>query len=160
MQSALVILATLLLYGLCQYEYISRRRASNAAKEEPEGSQEKPPFATRQIRILIASMVEFQKAQCFYAMAVQAATLIFIFEKGNTYSTVDVYALLAIGRVGIVPMIGNLYALMRFGKGHGIYSASLCAVGLFHSQWPSMEPWVPSLMAITGTHLTTMLRSL
>ncbi|KAI4126039.1 MAG: hypothetical protein LQ347_005132, partial [Umbilicaria vellea] len=109
------------------YEKISRRRAKKASTIKGE----KPSFATRQIQILIFSMVEFHKAQCFFSMAVQAATLVFIFRKGNSYNTVDVYALLAIGPMGIVPVIGNLYALMRFGKSSWyIFFLSLCSWAL------------------------------
>lgn len=127
MQIAIALLGALLLYGLCQYEHISQWRAKKATTIE----RKKPSFATRQIQILIFSMVEFHKAQCFFSMAVQAATLIFIFRKSNTYNTVDVYALLAIGPVGMIPVIGNLYALMRFGKSSWyIFFLSLCSWAL------------------------------
>ena len=146
MQTALAILGTLLLYGLCQYNIILRWRAQKAAKIGLRGilTQRESSFATRQIQILIFSLVEFHKTQCFFSMAVQVATLIFILKKNSYFSPRDVTALLTVSTVGTVSVVLNLYALMRYGKSSWyVFCLSLCS-------------WVPSLAVVLNRTLSDM----
>lgn len=133
MQSALAIFAALLLYGFCQYSLMSRWRARKAAKTGPRDTlaQRESSLATRQIQILVFTLVEFQKAQCFFSMAVQIATLVFILTEQTYYSPTDISALLTVSSMGVVSMLLNLYALMRYGQSSWyIFCLSVCSWAL------------------------------
>ncbi|KAA6410606.1 MAG: hypothetical protein FRX48_06028 [Lasallia pustulata] len=133
MQSALAIFAALLLYGFCQYSLMSRWRARKAAKTGPRDTlaQRESSLATRQIQVLVFTLVEFQKAQCFFSMAVQIATLVFILTEQTYYSPTDISALLTVSSMGVVSMLLNLYALMRYGQSSWyIFCLSVCSWAL------------------------------
>jgi hypothetical protein len=71
--------------------------------------------------IISATTVEFQKAQCYFACAIQVAALIYILQVSNTWGTTSTYLnyqkfglCLAISTIGTVPTIFTLTWLSSF----------------------------------------------
>ncbi|KAA6413678.1 MAG: hypothetical protein FRX48_02039 [Lasallia pustulata] len=146
LQSAIAVFGGLALYLFYQYGQYSQRRAKEAEAIQSRGvppheeasevpprkpsaePSDKPSFAVRQVRILVFSLVGFQKAQCFFVMAVEVAALILISKTKNASSYIDAATTVPISSAGVVSVTLTLYALMRFGKSSWyIFIFSVCS---------------------------------
>ena len=87
----------------------------------------------KQCQLLIISLVDFHKTQCFFAMAVQIAALISSSANQFPLSGLDKNALGVVSSIGVVPIILNLYTLLTFNYERTSWylcGLSLCAEAL------------------------------
>jgi len=64
---------------------------------------------------LVTGMVEFQKAQCYFAFVVQIAGLIYA-HSGDLSLDADVILLAMASTIGLTPVVFNMQNIMRFGR--------------------------------------------
>jgi len=101
----------------CFASYYSRKAlASPDGSGAADGYRLRLDRARRHWAIIVAALSEFHKAQCYLAIALQAAAFVLIFTDLDSTSYNDQNLLLLVGLDGLIPIVLSLYTLMTFGR--------------------------------------------
>ncbi|KAI9879750.1 MAG: hypothetical protein M1830_007375 [Pleopsidium flavum] len=112
-QSSIAILGLLSLNCFQLYKKSRLRQARKVTSAGTPGNRSDVGSSTavEQIQILVTSLVEFHKAQCFFAMAVQIATLVLTIARTHSVNYIEFQILLIVSSVGILPVAYTLWGL-------------------------------------------------
>ena len=117
-QSLLAFFALCILAILAHFVRRHDRRAASAPENSSSAKHHKHKLARarRHWEVVNTTLADFHKAQCYFAIALQIASLVVVSFEPRSINYTDQNFLLLVSLDGMIPIVMGLYALMTFGK--------------------------------------------
>jgi hypothetical protein len=110
------LLLTILTFAIHTKRSSMRNPTSNRTGADPRNLRSRWRDLEEHCTILISTIADFQKAQCYFCIAMQIGALATIFTDLDATSWINQNFLLLVSVDGLVPIVLTLYTLMTYGQ--------------------------------------------